>query len=146
MAAYAVNRVKMYDDELKFVFNLFQKLKDFMQQVTGTLSLGERQMLVEGMILIRDPKLMMVDEPTSELMPKLVNNVIKQLEEMMKTTVLPIVLVEQRSKRALAVRDKAYMMRSGKFTIGSSSEELFNNPQLNEMYLGAVDVVQQVRE
>ena len=117
-----------------------------MQQVAGTLSLGERQMLVEGMILIRDPKLMMVDEPTSELMPKLVNNVIKQLEEMMKTTVLPIALVEQRSKRALAVRDKAYMIRSGKFTFGSSSEELFNHPQLNEMYLVAVDVVQQVRE
>jgi ABC-type branched-subunit amino acid transport system ATPase component len=97
-------------------------------------------MLAEGMVLMRDPKLMMVDEPTAGLMPKLVNDVMKQLEQMAKDTGLPIVLVEQRAKRALAVGDNAYMMRGGKFTFSGSADELLNHPQLNEMYLGAIEV------
>jgi branched-chain amino acid transport system ATP-binding protein len=139
MAAYTVNNSKMYSDKLEFVFNLFPRLKEYMPRQGGTLSGGERQMLAEGMVLMRDPKLMMVDEPTAGLMPKLVNDVMKQLEQMAKTTGLPIVLVEQRAKRALQVGDKAYMMRGGKFTFSGSAEALANHPQLNEMYLGAVE-------
>ncbi|MGD0802572.1 MAG: ABC transporter ATP-binding protein [Candidatus Bathyarchaeia archaeon] len=140
MAAYTVNNTKMYSDKLEFVFNLFPRLKDYMPRAAGTLSGGERQMLAEGMVLMRDPKLMMVDEPTAGLMPKLVNDVMRQLEQMAKTTGLPIVLVEQRAKRALQVGDKAYMMRGGRFTFVGSAEVLANHPQLNEMYLGAVEV------
>jgi branched-chain amino acid transport system ATP-binding protein len=140
MAAYTVNSAKMYTDKLEFVWNLFPRLKEFMPRAAGTLSGGERQMLAEGMVLMRDPKLMMVDEPTAGLMPKLVNDVMKQLQQMAETTGLPIVLVEQRAKRALQVGDKAYMMRGGKFTYSGSAEALANHPQLNEMYLGAVEV------
>ena len=140
MAAYTVNSTKMYYDKLEFVFNLFPRLKDYMSRSAGTLSGGERQMLAEGMVLMRDPKIMMVDEPTAGLMPKLVNDVMKQLAQMAKTTGLPIVLVEQRAKRALQVGDKAYMMRGGRFTFSGSAEALANHPQLNEMYLGAVEV------
>lgn len=140
MAAYTVNSTKMYYDKLEFVFNLFPRLKDYMARSAGTLSGGERQMLAEGMVLMRDPKIMMVDEPTAGLMPKLVNDVMKQLAQMAKTTGLPIVLVEQRAKRALQVGDKAYMMRGGRFTFSGSAEALANHPQLNEMYLGAVEV------
>ena len=140
MAAYTVNSAKMYSDKLEFVFNLFPRLKDYMPRAAGTLSGGERQMLAEGMVLMREPKLMMVDEPTAGLMPKLVNDVMKQLEQMAETTGLPIVLVEQRAKRALQVGDKAYMMRGGKFTFSGSAEALANHPQLNEMYLGAVEI------
>jgi len=86
-----------------------------MNRQAGTLSGGERQMLAEAMVLMRDPKIMMVDEPTAGLMPKLVNDVMKQLKEMADTTGLPVVLV-----------DKA--------------QDLLNHPLLNEMYLGAVDV------
>ena len=140
MAAYTVNSAKMYSDKLEFVFNLFPRLKDYMPRAAGTLSGGERQMLAEGMVLMREPKLMMVDEPTAGLMPKLVNDVMRQLEKMAETTGLPIVLVEQRAKRALQVGDKAYMMRGGKFTFSGSAEALANHPQLNEMYLGAVEI------
>jgi branched-chain amino acid transport system ATP-binding protein len=140
MAAYTVNSATVYQDKLKFVFNLFPRLEEFMPRAAGTLSGGERQMLAEGMVLMREPKLMMVDEPTAGLMPKLVNDVMKQLEQMAETTGLPIVLVEQRAKRALQVGDKAYMMRGGKFTYSGSAEALANHPQLNEMYLGAVEI------
>jgi len=140
MAAYTVNNAKMYSDKLEFVFNLFPRLKDYLPRAAGTLSGGERQMLAEGMVLMRDPKLMMVDEPTAGLMPKLVNDVMKQLKQMAETTGLPIVLVEQRAKRALMVGDKAYMMRGGRFTFEGKADVLANHPQLNEMYLGAVEV------
>jgi len=140
MAAYTVQSREMYDDKIELITNLFPALKGYMQREAGTLSGGERQMLAESMVLMRDPKVMMVDEPTAGLMPKLVNDVMKQLEDMAEQTGLPIVLVEQRARRALAVGDVAYMMRGGRFTFQGSAEELLNHPLLEEMYLGAVEV------
>ncbi|MCW4048778.1 MAG: ABC transporter ATP-binding protein [Candidatus Bathyarchaeota archaeon] len=140
MAAYTVSDADMIQDKLEFVFNLFPQLKGFMPRPAGTLSGGERQMLAEGMVLMRDPKIMMVDEPTAGLMPKLVNDVMRQLAAMAEETGLPIVLIEQRARRALAVGDYAYMMRGGRFTFEGDAEGLLNHPQLSEMYLGAVEV------
>ena len=140
MAAYTVNDADMIRDKMEFVFNLFPVLKGFMPREAGTLSGGERQMLAEGMVLMRDPKMMMVDEPTAGLMPKLVTDVMRQLKEMAEETGLPIVLVEQRARRALAVGDYAYMMRGGRFTFEGGAQALLDHPQLEEMYLGAVEV------
>ncbi|MBN2334598.1 ABC transporter ATP-binding protein [Candidatus Bathyarchaeota archaeon] len=140
MAAYTLSDPDMIKDKMEFVFNLFPRLEDFMPRPAGTLSGGERQMLAEGMVLMRDPKIMMVDEPTAGLMPKLVNDVMKQLKDMAEETGLPIVLVEQRARRALAVGDYAYMMRGGRFTFEGGAQALLDHPQLEEMYLGAVEV------
>ena len=140
MAAYTVKDPSFIKDRMEMVFNLFPMLKGFLPRAAGTLSGGERQMLAEGMVLMRDPKVMMVDEPTAGLMPKLVNEVLKKLEEMAESTGLPIIIVEQRARRALEVGDVAYMMRGGRFTFKGSAEELLNHPQLTEMYLGAVEV------
>jgi branched-chain amino acid transport system ATP-binding protein len=140
MAAYTQTDPEVVQDKLEFVFSLFPRLKDYMPREAGTLSGGERQMLAEGMVLMRDPKIMMVDEPTAGLMPKLVTDVMKQLKEMAEETGLPIILVEQRARRALAVGDYAYMMRGGNFTFEGSAPDLLNHPQLEEMYLGAVEV------
>jgi len=122
------------------VLNLFPVLKGFMKRDAGTLSGGERQMLAESMVLMRDPKVMLVDEPTAGLMPKLVTDVLKKLEEMAETTGLPIIVVEQRARRALEIGDYAYMMRGGAFTFEGQAEDLLNHPLLTEMYLGAVEV------
>lgn len=140
MAAYTMDDPDEIQDKLEFVFNLFPRLKDYLPRAAGTLSGGERQMLAEGMVLMRDPKIMMVDEPTAGLMPKLVNDVMRQLKDMAEETGLPIVLVEQRARRALAVGDYSYMMRGGRFTFEGSAPDLLNHPLLNEMYLGAVEV------
>jgi branched-chain amino acid transport system ATP-binding protein len=140
MAAYTMDDKSMIQDKLEFVLALFPRLKGYMSRAAGTLSGGERQMLAESMVLMRDPKVMMVDEPTAGLMPKLVNDVMRQLEQMAEETGLPIVLVEQRARRALAVGDYSYMMRGGQFTYKGPAEELLNHPLLNEMYLGAVEV------
>jgi branched-chain amino acid transport system ATP-binding protein len=140
MAAYTMNDPDQIQDKREFVLSLFPILKDFMDRAAGTLSGGERQMLAESMVLMRDPKVMMVDEPTAGLMPKLVTDVMVQLRQMAEETGLPIVLVEQRARRALAVGDYAYMMRGGIFTFEGTSESLLNHPLLEEMYLGAVDL------
>lgn len=148
MAAYTINNQKMIEDKLELVFTLFPVLKGFLKRPAGTLSGGERQMLAESMVLMRDPKVMLVDEPTAGLMPKLVNEVLRKLKEMADTTGLPIVLVEQRARRALEVGDVAYMMRGGRFTFKGTAQELLNHPQLTEMYLGAVEAreLKHVRE
>jgi branched-chain amino acid transport system ATP-binding protein len=140
MAAYTINDKNMFQEKLEIVLSLFPVLKGFMPRAAGTLSGGERQMLAESMVLMRDPKVMLVDEPTAGLMPKLVTDVLKKLEEMAETISLPVVIVEQRARRALEIGDYAYMMRGGRFTFEGSAEELLNHPLLTEMYLGVVEV------
>jgi branched-chain amino acid transport system ATP-binding protein len=148
MAAYTINDKDMFQEKLEMVLSLFPVLKGFMPRAAGTLSGGERQMLAESMVLMRDPKVMLVDEPTAGLMPKLVTDVLKKLKEMAKTTGLPVVIVEQRARRALEIGDYAYMMRGGRFTFEGAADELLNHPLLTEMYLGAVEVheLKRVRE
>jgi branched-chain amino acid transport system ATP-binding protein len=148
MAAYTMNDKAMIEEKMETVLNLFPVLKGFMPRAAGTLSGGERQMLAESMVLMRDPKVMMVDEPTAGLMPILVTDVLKKLREMAETTGLPIIIVEQRARRALEIGDYSYMMRGGKFTFEGPAQDLLNHPQLTEMYLGAVEVheLRKVRE
>jgi branched-chain amino acid transport system ATP-binding protein len=140
MAAYTMDDKDLIEEKKEMVLNLFPIIKDFMPRAAGTLSGGERQMLAESMVLMRDPRVMLVDEPTAGLMPKLVTDVLKKLEDMAEQTGLPIIIVEQRARRALEVGDYAYMMRGGTFTFEGTAEDLLNHPQLLEMYLGAVEV------
>jgi branched-chain amino acid transport system ATP-binding protein len=140
MAAYTINDSDMIEDKLEMIFTLFPVLKGFMNRSAGTLSGGERQMLAESMVLMRDPKVMLVDEPTAGLMPILVTEVLKKLREMAETTGLPIIVVEQRARRALELGDLAYLMRGGRFTFKGTAQDLLNHPQLTEMYLGAIEV------
>jgi branched-chain amino acid transport system ATP-binding protein len=148
MASFIMNDEGLVQEKMEMVLSLFPRLKGYMKRDAGTLSGGERQMLAESMVLMRDPKIMLVDEPTAGLMPKLVTDVLKKLEEMAETTGLPIIVVEQRARRALEIGDAAYMMRGGRFTFKGNSKDLLNHPQLTEMYLGAVEVhdLQNVRE
>lgn len=148
MASFIMDDEGLVQDKLEMVLSLFPRLKGYMKRDAGTLSGGERQMLAESMVLMRDPKIMLVDEPTAGLMPKLVTDVLKKLEEMAETTGLPVVVVEQRARRALEIGDFSYMMRGGQFTFGGKAEELLNHPHLTEMYLGAIEVhdLKSVRE
>jgi len=140
MASYIMADKDLVQEKMEMVLSLFPRLKGYMKREGGTLSGGERQMLAESMVLMRDPKVMLVDEPTAGLMPKLVTDVLKKLEDMAEQTGLPIIIVEQRARRALEVGDYAYLMRGGVFTFEGTSQELLNHPLLTEMYLGAVEV------
>ncbi|MBC8498764.1 ABC transporter ATP-binding protein [Candidatus Bathyarchaeota archaeon] len=140
MASYIMADKDLVAEKREMVMELFPRLKGYLKRDAGTLSGGERQMLAESMVLMRDPRVMLVDEPTAGLMPKLVTDVLKKLEEMAEQTGLPIIIVEQRARRALEVGDNAYLMRGGVFTFEGSAQELLNHPLLTEMYLGAVEV------
>ena len=140
MASYIMADKDLVAEKREMVMELFPRRKGNLKRDAGTLSGGERQMLAESMVLMRDPRVMLVDEPTAGLMPKLVTDVLKKLEDMAEQTGLPIIIVEQRARRALEVGDNAYLMRGGVFTFEGSAEELLNHPLLTEMYLGAVEV------
>jgi len=139
MAAYTVD-LTLIEERLETCYELFPRIKPFGERAAGTLSGGERQMLAASMALMRGPKILMVDEPTAALQPSLVTDVLNNIVELKDTLDLPILMVEQRARRALEVGDGAYMMRGGRFTFKGSSKELLNHPQLTEMYLGEVEV------
>lgn len=105
-------------------------------QLAGTLSGGEQQMLAMGRAIMSRPKLLILDEPSMGLSPLFVKeifSVIKKLKEMGTT----ILLVEQNAKMALAISDRAYVIETGRITLEGDAKELMNNPQIKKAYLGA---------
>ena len=135
MASYTLG-----DDETKVrleeTLQIFPVLKDYMKRDAKTLSGGERQMLAMGMALVRRPTVMMFDEPTGALSPKLAEEVLMKIAGLRETLGITIVLVEQHAKRALEVGDKAYLMVSGRPIFEGQPEELMGHEELARLYLG----------
>ena len=122
-------------DRAKF-YKTFPRMSERKNQMAGTLSGGEQQMLAQGRALMSRPKLLILDEPSMGLSPLFVKeifNVIKKL----KTEGVTILLVEQNAKMALSVADYAYVIETGKITIEGKARDLLNNPDVKKAYLGA---------
>ncbi len=117
------------------VYARLPRLKERREQMAGTLSGGERQMLAMGRALMARPTLMMLDEPSLGLAPRIVRDVFRILTDLRKTGV-SILLVEQNARAALEVADYAYVMELGKITTQGSPEEIARDPKLVESYLG----------
>ena len=117
------------------VFEQFPRLKERRKQVAGTLSGGEQQMLAMGRALMSDPKLLMLDEPSMGLAPILVEQVFDIITELHKagTTIL---LVEQNAEMALSIADRAYVMETGRITLGGTGKELAASEEVQKAYLG----------
>ena len=121
--------------DLKHVFELFQRLEERKNQSAGTLSGGEQQMLAMGRGIMSAPDLIMLDEPSLGLAPLLVNTIfdtIKEIKAMGKT----ILLVEQNALKALSVADNAYVLEQGRITKFGPGQELLKDPAIAEAYLG----------
>jgi len=135
MASYTLG-----DDEtevrLEETLQIFPVLKDYMKRDAKSLSGGERQMLAMGMALVRRPTVMMFDEPTGALSPKLAEEVLMKIVGLRETLGITIVLVEQHARRALEVGDKAYLMVSGRPIFEGQPEELMGHEELARLYLG----------
>ena len=117
------------------VFTLFPRLKERQNQVAGTLSGGEQQMLATGRALMADPKLMLLDEPSMGLAPVLVDSIfdtIKQLHEQGTT----ILLVEQNARMALQVANRGYVIQTGEVVLSDSADNLRQNEMVQKAYLG----------
>ena len=123
------------DASMAEVYERFPRLKERMNQVAGTLSGGEQQMLAMGRALMSKPKLLMLDEPSMGLAPILVEQIFDIIKELHKagTTIL---LVEQNAEMALKVADRAYVMESGKVVLSGTGAELAASDAIKKAYLG----------
>ena len=136
--AYFRGRIDLRQD-LDLVFGLLPKLADMRARVAGYLSGGEQQMLAIGRALMARPKLLMLDEPSLGLAPLLVKEIfafIKRINEEMGLTVL---VIEQNARRALEVADHGYILEQGRIVLEGPAQELQENPDVKEFYLGLGD-------
>lgn len=117
------------------VYERFPRLKHRMNQIAGTLSGGEQQMLAMGRALMSKPKLMMLDEPSMGLAPILVQQIFDIVKELNKagTTIL---LVEQNAEMALEIADRAYVLETGKIKLSGTGKELAQSDEIKKAYLG----------
>jgi branched-chain amino acid transport system ATP-binding protein len=119
-----------------YVFSIFPRLKERLTQAAGTLSGGEQQMLAIGRALMGEPKLLMLDEPSLGIAPKLISTIFEKIVEINKNHGITILLVEQNANLALEISHDAYVLETGTVAMHGPSTELRNNPELKAVYLG----------
>jgi len=135
MGAYTPRARERFDETLEFVFTLFPRLKERRDQIAGTMSGGERQMLAIARGLMLRPKLLMLDEPSLGLAPKLVQRVMDTLRRLHEEG-LTILLVEQNVRYALELADRGYVLETGRVVMEGGGKELLEDPRIKKAYLG----------
>ena len=135
LGAYTRKDAKEIADTLAMVYDHFPRLKERRNQIAGTLSGGEQQMLAMGRALMSHPKIVLMDEPSMGLSPLLVAEVFDIIQEINKggTTVL---LVEQNAKKALSIANRAYVLETGRITLSGNACDLLNDEAVKKAYLG----------
>jgi len=136
MGAYLVRDKKVVRRELEFVFATFPRLQEREQQIAGTLSGGEQQMLAIGRALMSQPKFLMLDEPSLGLAPLLVKTIFEKIVEVNRERGLTILLVEQNANLALEISHSGHVLETGKVVLSGDSAALRQNPQIRRAYLG----------
>jgi branched-chain amino acid transport system ATP-binding protein len=136
IGAYLVRDKKIIRREMEFVFTMFPRLKEREQQIAGTLSGGEQQMLAIGRALMSQPKFLMLDEPSLGLAPLLVKTIFEKIIEINRERGLMILLVEQNANLALEISHFGYVLETGKVVLSGDSAALRQNPQVRRAYLG----------
>lgn len=135
LGAYTRSDKEEFRQTLATVFERFPRLEERQNQLAGTLSGGEQQMLAMGRALMSHPKLILMDEPSMGLSPIFVNEIFDIIQKVSEsgTTVL---LVEQNAKKALSIADRAYVLETGNIVQEGKAEELLNNDSIKKAYLG----------
>ena len=135
LGAHANEKGKYFENDIKEVYDLFPVLSDRKTQRGGTLSGGEQQMLAIGRALMSKPKVLLLDEPSLGIAPKLVNQIFVSIKNINKEKNVTIFLVEQNAKKALELADRAYVLVNGKVTIKGPGQELLKNIDIQAAYL-----------
>ena len=135
MGGYINNDAKKVKEDIEKIYDRFPRLKERRNQISGTLSGGEQQMLAMGRALMSHPKLLMLDEPSMGLSPLLVDQVFDIIKSVNAdgTTVL---LVEQNAGKSLAISDRAYVLENGVIVLSGTGEELMQSDEVKKAYLG----------
>ena len=135
VGAYLHRDRRAMQETIEDVTKLFPRLGERMKQEGGTLSGGEQQMLAIGRALMARPALLLLDEPSLGIAPKLVQQIFESIAEIAKSGVT-ILVVEQNTRLALKVSQRAYVLRTGEIALSGASEELAKNPDIQAAYLG----------
>jgi len=135
MGAYTRKQIEKKDETLEWVFELFPILKERRNQQAGTLSGGEQQMLAIGRGLMSRPKLLMLDEPSLGLAPKVVLALFDLITKINEGGIT-VLLVEQNVRHALQLADRAYVLETGRTVLEGKGEELMDNEHVKKAYLG----------
>jgi branched-chain amino acid transport system ATP-binding protein len=122
--------------DLEQMYHFFPRLKELRKKISGYLSGGEQQMLVMGRGLMTHPRLLMLDEPSLGLAPLLVEEIFKVIKQINQEAGIPMLLVEQNARIALDVADYAYVMETGRVVLAGPTEQLAQNEDIKEFYLG----------
>ena len=135
MGAFTRKDKDEIEESLIRVYKRFPRLEERKNQMAGTLSGGEQQMLAMGRALMSHPKILLMDEPSMGLSPIFVNEIFDIIREVSEggTTVL---LVEQNAKKALSIADRAYVLETGKIVLEGKADDLLNNDSVKKAYLG----------
>lgn len=135
MGAYTRKNKAEIEESLRNVYQRFPRLEERKNQMAGTLSGGEQQMLAMGRALMSKPKIILMDEPSMGLSPILVNEIFDIIQAVSKsgTTVL---LVEQNAKKALSIADRAYVLETGNIVLEGKAEDLLEDDSIKKAYLG----------
>ena len=136
MGAYTRSDKKEINDSLEMVFEYFPRLKERRNQVAGTLSGGEQQMLAMGRALMSCPSIILMDEPSMGLSPLYVGEIFEIIKKIKKEGAT-VLLVEQNANMALSVADRAYVLETGKIIIDGKASDLLNDERVRKAYLGA---------
>lgn len=136
IGGFSIKNKDTHDEILNFVLNLFPRLKERLNQYAGTLSGGEQQMLAIGRALMSNPKVLLLDEPSMGLSPKITGEIFELIRNINKEKNITIILVEQNAKLALEYSSKAYVLETGKIVLSGESEIIKQDPQIIKAYLG----------
>jgi branched-chain amino acid transport system ATP-binding protein len=126
---------KEVDDDIEKVFGIFPRLKERRNQLAGTMSGGEQQMLAMGRALMARPKVLLMDEPSMGLSPIMVDKIFEVVNDIHGRGVT-VLLVEQNASRALQLATRGYVMDSGEVTMSGNAKTLLNDPKVRAAYLG----------
>ena len=135
LGASSNDKGKNFDNDVKDVYDLFPVLKDRLSQRGGTLSGGEQQMLAIGRALMARPKMLLLDEPSLGIAPKLVNQIFVAIKNINKEKKVTIFLVEQNAKKALELADRGYVLVNGNVTLEGTGQDLLKNKDIQVAYL-----------
>ncbi len=135
MGAYTRKDKEEMQKTLEMVYERFPRLKERENQMAGTLSGGEQQMLAMGRALMSHPKIILMDEPSMGLSPIYVNEIFEIIQEVSKTGTT-VLLVEQNAKKALSIADRAYVLETGNIALEGKASDLLNNDDIKKAYLG----------
>ena len=135
MGAYIRSDKKAIQADIDRIFEIFPRLKERRDQLAGTMSGGEQQMLAMGRAMMCEPKLLLLDEPSMGLSPIMVDKIFEVVSDIAKQGVT-ILLVEQNAKRALQLASRGYVMDSGTISMTGTADELLHDPRVRAAYLG----------